>query len=218
MSHQSHDGNGSAPDRRRLGRGFLRFVGLRANGLSHGVHDRTQNGGPNGDQDGYQNGTRDGITDGVHNGFTEGTSDDSSDGHQHGTRHGYQQGNPNGARQVTDIEQALGLEFHLVDGLVLAYQPGHRPNPHAKDHAVAFLRWLQSEDRFPGNEVPARLLQDGLYPLFCSSAGWEPYAWRTIAGHFKCLPGVKRRQYDGRTGGDRTGSMPIVYKIPRPKG
>ena len=91
------------------------------------------------------------------------------------------------------------------------------PSPGLKEHAEAFLHWLQSQQHFPGNEVPARLLEYALYPLFCSLAGWEPYAWRTVAGHFRRLPGVKRRQYDGRTGGDRIGSMPTVYKIPHPK-
>ena len=206
MTHQSHEANGSAPRRRRLGRGFLRFVGLRSYRPSQEAHDGTENGAHNG------------ITNGVHHGFTEGTSDGSSDGQQHGTRHGYQQGQANGVSHGSEIEQALGLEIHVVDGLVLAYQPGHRPKPDAKEHAEAFLRWLQGQEHFPGNEVQARLLEDALYPLFCSVAGWDPYAWRTVAGHFGRLPGVKRRQYDGRTGGDRTGSMPTVYKIPRPKG
>jgi hypothetical protein len=58
-----------------------------------------------------------------------------------------------------------------------------------------------------------RLLEESLYPLFCSTAGWEPFAWRTVAGVFTKLPGVKRRQVDGRTGGDRTGRMPVVYNL-----
>ncbi len=197
------------PGRRRLGRGFLRFVGLRSNRPSQGVHDGTENGDKRGSERDHQRGSPR-----VHRrdiGWIIG-------GQQHGVRHGYQQGQSNGASHASEIEQALGLELHIVDGVVLAYQPGYAPAPDAKDQAAAFLRWLQSQDHFRGNEVPARLLQDGLYPLFCSSAGWEPYAWRRIAGHFRRLPGVKRRQYDGRTGSDRTGSMPTVYKIPHPRG
>ena len=51
--------------------------------------------------------------------------------------------------------------------------------------------------------------------IFCSAVGWEPYAWRTVAGRFRRLPGVRRRQVDRRTGDDRTGYMPVVYKIPK---
>ena len=218
MAHQSlhHDEDEGQPRRGRLGEAIRRLAGMPAKGRD-GVRDGTQQGEPNGYQNGAHQGAHDGSANGVHHGFTEGTSDEPSDGKQHGIRHGNQQGQPNGASHGSEIEHALGLEFHIVDGLVLAYEPGQVPAPGAKEHAETFLRWLQSQDRFPGNEVPARLLENALYPLFCSSAGWEPYAWRTFSGHFRRLPGVKRRQYDGRTGADRTGSMPTIYKIPHPK-
>jgi hypothetical protein len=230
MAHQSlyQDDDAAQPRRGRLGRAIRRLAGVsprRGNGTQNGAQDGTQHGESNGRQEGYQNGAHEGArngaqngsANGVHHGFTEGASDDPSDGQQHGTRHGQQQRRSNGASHGSEIERALGLEFHIVDGLVLAYQPGHVPAPGAKEHAKGFLWWLQSQEHFPGNEVPARLLEDALYPLFCSVFGCDPYAWRTVAGHFRRLPGVKRRQYDGRTGGDRAGSMPTVYKIPRRK-
>ena len=178
-------------------------------GVRNGIEHCESNSYQNGAHEGAQNGS----ANGVHYGFTEGTSDEPSDGKQHG----YQRGKSNGASHGSEIEQALGVEFHVVEGLVLACQPGHVPEPGAKEHVAAFLSWLQRQEHFPGNEVPARLLEEALYPLFCSAAGWEPFTWRTVAGLFRKLPGVKRRQVDGRTGGDRTGRMPVVYKIPRPK-
>ena len=223
MAHQSlhHDDDDEGQPRRgRLGAAIRRLAGM-SPGNNNGIQDGTQLGEPNGYQYGAHQGARKGAHQGAHHGFTEGTSDEPSYGQQHGTRHGQQEGfthgNGHGIRQGSEIEQALGLEFHVVDGLVLAYQPGQGPTPGVKEHAKAFLRWLQTQEPFAGNEVQARLLEDALYPLFCSAAGWEPYAWRTVAGHFRLLPGVKRRQFDGRTGGDRTGRMPIVYKIPRAK-
>jgi hypothetical protein len=216
MAHQFHPANGAAPGKPRLGRGLLGYLGMRSRS-SHGVRDGTQHGQPNEYQDGAHEGAQHGSSNAVHRRITNGISDEPSHGKQHGTRHGHHQGQPSGASHGSAIEDALGLEFHIVDGVVLACEPGHVPAPGAVEHAWAFLRWLQRQDHFPGNEVPARLLEDALYPLFCSAAGWEPYAWRTVAGRFRRLPGVRRRQVDRRTGDDRTGYMPVVYKIPRAK-
>ena len=223
MAHQSlhhDDDDEDQPRRGRLGAAIRRLAGM-SPGNSDGIYDGTLLGEPNGYQNGAHQGARNGSANGVHHGFTEGTPDEPSYGQQRGTRHGQQEGfthgNGHGIRQGSEIEQALGLEFHVVDGLVLAYRPGLGPAPRVKEHAEAFLRWLQAQEPFAGNEVQARLLEDALYPFFCSAVGWEPYAWRTVAGRFRRLPGVRRRQVDRRTGDDRTGYMPVVYKIPRAK-
>ena len=198
MTHQSDQIDCSATGTARQRSGFLRYIGLRSGEPSNGFRDGIQNGGLNGYQEKAQ----------------QGNSDGQSDGQKHGTLRGVSKGTSGGS----DLELALGLEFRVVDGVVLAYPPGHVPEPTAKDHAEGLLRWLQGQKFIQGHEVPARLIEDALYPHFCSTAGWAPYPWRTIATQFRRLPGVKRRQYDGRTGAHREGRMPIVYKVPRAKG
>jgi len=57
--------------------------------------------------------------------------------------------------------------------------------------AEAFLLWLQIKPQFCGNWVPARLLEDLIYPEFAGSiSGGDTYTWRPIAKHFVKLPGV----------------------------
>jgi hypothetical protein len=116
------------------------------------------------------------------------------------------------------LEQALGVELHVVDGVVVACEPGSGPPPSVQDHAKAFLTWLQGHAQIAGNEVPVKMLEDLLYPHFANEMGWQPLAWRTIAGAFVRLRGVKKRQRDCRGGDDdRSGPMPIVYRIPKPR-
>jgi hypothetical protein len=111
------------------------------------------------------------------------------------------------------LARALGIDFHLVEGIVHASEPGAPPPRTAADHAEAFLCWLQAQPPFPGNEVPARLIEHRLFPYFAAAKG-IPHSWRSVARYFANLHGVRRRQIDGRVGSDRSGSSTTVYLIP----
>ncbi len=132
----------------------------------------------------------------------------------HGERHGDAHAGAHPKLDTASIEQELGLKFHLIGGFVLALEPDQEPLPSPGAHAEAFLRWLQEQPLFPGNEVSARLLQHELYPRFAEYTRCTVYCWSTIARRLARLPGVEKRQVDCRGGSERQGYSPVVYRIP----
>ena len=141
-------------------------------------------------------------------------------GLSHGPAHGIRSGVGNGFSPVgangtghggTAIEQALGIKLHVIDGVVTPLPPGQEPPPNQREHAQAFLKWLQADQTFAGNEVPSELLEQELYPLFCEAEGFEPHSWRQVAHELKKLPGVTCRQLDRRNKGQPSC---MVYRIP----
>ena len=61
------------------------------------------------------------------------------------------------------------------------------------------------------------MLEELLYPHFGKEMGLQPLSWRTLASAFVRLRGVKKQQLDRRSGYDRSGPMPVVYRIPKPR-
>lgn len=181
--------------------------------VQHGSQDGAQHGQRNGQQSGKQNGFQDGGPDGVQHGAHDG----NQDGDQHGAPNGKSNGTQHGTQHGTPLEQALGVEFHVVNGVVVACEPGQEPPLEPVDHAEELLIWLQGQEQFVDYEVPSTLLEKMLYPYLAEQRGWELYAWRTVATEFAALDGVRKRQLDLRSGIDRTGpTPPIVYYIPLP--
>ena len=188
----------------RLGRGLLGILGKRNGEDEQGSPHRRGNG----------------IGDGCSNGFDDGRSNVNGYGLGHGPAYGikngigngFSPGSANGTGRETAIEQELGVRLHVIDGVVTPLPPGQEPAPSQREHAQEFLRWLQADETFAGNEVPSSLLEEGLYPLFCEAAGFERHSWRQVAHELKKLPGVKCRQLDRRNTGQPSC---MVYRIPR---
>ena len=175
-----------------------------------------RNGKTNEHHHGMNHGSNHGNERGKINGRPHGNSHGDDHGHHDGVQSGKLDG-PLDGKHRSELERELDLDFHVVGGLVHACAPGTSPPLGATYVARAFLAWLQSRPPFPGNEVPARIIEDHLYPFFAETEleGMDrSYSWRTIAVRFADLPGVKRRQRDGRVGSDRAGPSLIVYRIP----
>jgi hypothetical protein len=117
-------------------------------------------------------------------------------------------------RRATTLERKLGVEFQVVDGVVKACLADAEPPPlTVREIAEGFLLWLQGHPQFGDNWVPARMLDELLYPAFAGSiSGGDAHTWRAVARHFIRLPGVRRREQDRRT---THGDCLTLYKIPR---
>ena len=89
-------------------------------------------------------------------------------------------------------ERKLGVDFQVVEGVIEVCRPDDDPPPlTARQIAEAFLLWLREQPNFAGNWVPARLLEDLLYPESAGSiSGGDAHTWRAIARHFVKLPRV----------------------------
>lgn len=206
-SHQVFDHKG----RKRTGM-FSRLWNGADNGTEHGVQHEAQHG--------PENGTRNGVPNGLPHVGTPGRAPAERDGQRHGQPNEPQQsdrtGAWNGGSDLTTLERELGVEFHVANGVLMAFSPGQGPPPTVEDHAKALLAWLQDQEKFVGNEVPSRTLEELLYPHMVKQRGWEAYAWKTVANRLAFLPGVRKRQADLRKGIQRVGSCPLVYYIPSP--
>jgi hypothetical protein len=183
-----------------------------ADGVRHGAQDGAQHGQRNGHQDGKQDGFQGGGLNGNQDGQCHGKQQAAPNGKSSGVHDGAKDGASHGT--PTPLEQELGVEFHVVDGVVLAFCAGDLPPSTAYDHAETLLNWLQGQEQFEGNEVLSKMLEHLLYPHLAKQMGWKPYAWRTVATYFANLPGVRRRQVDRRSGIGRVGPTPVVYYIP----
>jgi hypothetical protein len=113
--------------------------------------------------------------------------------------------------------EQLGVEFHVIDGVVVACKPGQPPPLEPIDHAEELLTWLQAQEQFMGLEVPSKTLEMMLYPHLAERKRWKLFSWRLVAAEFCALPAVSKRQWDRRSGDDRRGPAPIVYYIPFPE-
>jgi hypothetical protein len=107
-----------------------------------------------------------------------------------------------------------GVELHAVDGRLIACRPGEPPPLSVRQHAQAFLDWLQAHDKVPGNEVPVVVMEHILYWDFLRETGLPMKSWRAVSDTLAKLPGVKKYQADWR---DPTGEgpTPVVFKISR---
>ena len=187
-----------------------------ADGVRHGFQQGVQDGPQRGQHDGQQHGKRDGSGDGALDGHHDGHHDGLHHGNHDGKSNGPQHGGQDGTTHGTALEHELGVEFHLVNGVVEAFEPGQDPPQEPIDHAEDLLTWLQGQALFAGCWVPSKLLEERLYPYLAKKMDWTPYAWRTIATEFAALDGVARRQDDRRRGNRRIGPTPVVYYIPFP--
>jgi hypothetical protein len=216
IEHQAiEDPQVNAPARSRIVRGINRLLAIG----SHGANQGNQHGGENGSLTGASSGHHEGNLHGGSRGELNGELYGHLRGHHSGHQRGYHPRELDGVSPAsstgTELAEALGGDLFVVNGVVHACSPGTRPPPTTADHAAAFLRWLQAQSLFCGNEVPSRLLEERLFPYYASISK-APQSWRSIARHFVDLPGVQRRQLDGRVGPDRIGSSATVYRIPLP--
>jgi hypothetical protein len=169
-----------------------------------------------------------GSAHGSGHGLSLGAENDATDGLDHGDQHvvshggspgvqyGLEAGFTHGTRNGTALECQLGFRLHVVNGVVTVLAPGEQPPPNVSQHIQAFLAWLQTHEEIAGNEVPAQLLASELYPLFCDQPSHHGLAWKTVAQHLAKLPGIEKRQIDGRNA-ERDGPSVTVYRIPKRK-
>ena len=112
-----------------------------------------------------------------------------------------------------ELANALGVDLHVVEGIVHACSPGERLPPTAAEHAADFLRWLQAQPLISGNEVPSRLLEERLFPYYASISN-APRRGDRSRGTSLLSRVFSDVRLDDRVGPDRVGSSTTVYLIP----
>ena len=190
-------------DSKNRGRGLVQRA-RQALGWSDGPEGVKASGPTGGNWSGFTGGEMSGPGAGVQGGETSGDAPVVQPGPEGVVQPVAEPGEPSGIPS--------GIELHIVDGRLLACNPGEPPPLSVREHTKAFLEWLRDHEKAPGVEVPVAVLEHVLYWDFLRDTGLPMKSWRTVSDILAKLPGVKKYQADWR---DPTGEgpTPIVFKV-----